>query len=83
VIQRSLGANPMGLVVLLGLNLVITFLPGSAISWQAHVGGLVTGAIVGFIFTKTRAIRQKPQQITYLAIFGFVLVLLSVLPRML
>jgi membrane associated rhomboid family serine protease len=83
VIQRSLGANPMGLLVLLGLNLVITFLPGSSISWQAHVGGLIVGAIVGFIYTRTRNIRQKPRQIGLMVGLGAVLVVLSLLPRLL
>jgi membrane associated rhomboid family serine protease len=33
-------------VFLIGLNLVIGFLPGSDIDWRAHLGGLVTGAVV-------------------------------------
>ncbi len=46
VIGRRLGVDVRGVVMLIGLNLVITFLPGLGISWTAHVGGLVTGAVV-------------------------------------
>ena len=31
---------------LIGLNLVIGFLPGTNIDWRAHVGGLLTGAVM-------------------------------------
>jgi hypothetical protein len=38
------------IAVLIGLNLVISFLlPG--ISWQVHVGGLITGAVVALVFS--------------------------------
>ena len=43
VIGRHIGANITGIVIILGINLVIGFLPGMGISWQAHVGGLVDG----------------------------------------
>ena len=49
--------------MILGLNLVITFLPGSNIAWQAHIGGGLVGALIGFIFARTRAVRQRRTQI--------------------
>ena len=54
VIQRRLGGNATQLLVLVAINLAIGFIPGFNIAWQAHVGGLVAGALVGLIFVETR-----------------------------
>jgi len=66
VIQRSLGINAVQLLVIIGLNLVIGFLPGTNISWQAHVGGIVGGFLTGLVFAQTRTIRRRPLQIALL-----------------
>jgi membrane associated rhomboid family serine protease len=43
VLQRRLGRSAAGMYVIIGINAVIGFvLPG--IAWQAHLGGLLTGA---------------------------------------
>jgi membrane associated rhomboid family serine protease len=80
VIGRHLGANVAGIALVLGINLVIGFVPGFNVSWQAHVGGLVTGLLVGFIFTRTRSVRQRMTQIWLLAAVGAGLIGLLVLP---
>ena len=72
VILRHLGSNSAGLLVLVAINVVIGFLPGSNLSWQAHVGGLIGGVIVGLIYTRTRT-REKLRLQRYL-IGGLVLV---------
>lgn len=54
VIGRHLGGNITSLIVLLVINLGIGFLPGATISWQAHVGGLLGGAVVALIYMRTR-----------------------------
>ncbi|RZU66950.1 membrane associated rhomboid family serine protease [Microterricola gilva] len=77
VIQRRLGGNATQLLVLVGINLVIGFIPGMNIAWQAHLGGLIGGAVVGLIFVETRKRDQQKLQIVLLVAFSLVLVLLS------
>src|SRR5690606_31978927 len=50
VIGRKAGANMSGILILVGANLVIGFIPGFNIAWQAHIGGVVVGALLGLIF---------------------------------
>ena len=61
VIQRHFGADTRGMLVLVGINLIMGFLPGSNISWQAHIGGIIVGVILGLIVarTKPRSSRQR------------------------
>jgi membrane associated rhomboid family serine protease len=77
VIQRRLGGDMTGLLVLVGINLVIGFVPGFGISWQAHLGGLVVGAIIGLILFETRRRNQKNLQIGLLVAVAVVLVAVS------
>ncbi|PWC06000.1 rhomboid family intramembrane serine protease [Mycetocola zhujimingii] len=77
VIQRKLGGNMNGLLVLVGINLVIGFIPGTNVAWQAHVGGLIGGALVGLIYVSTRGVRQKGLQIALIVALSVVLVALS------
>ncbi len=63
VIQRRLGGQTTQLFVLLGINLVIGFIPGFNVAWQAHLGGLVVGALVGFIFVETRQRSRQALQV--------------------
>lgn len=77
VIQRRLGGSATQLLVLVGINLVIGFVPGFNISWQAHLGGLIGGALVGLILVETRKRDQQGLQIGLLAALVAVLVVLS------
>lgn len=76
VIGRHIGANVTAIAILLGLNLVITFLPGSGISWQAHIGGGLVGALAGLIFARTRRPDQQRRQGLLLGAVGAGLVAL-------
>ncbi|WJM15748.1 rhomboid family intramembrane serine protease [Microbacterium arborescens] len=90
VIGRHIGANITGIAVVLGINLVITFLPlltsglggggGVQISWQAHVGGLAVGALVGLIYARTRTIRRQRLQIWLLGATAVGLIALLAVP---
>ncbi|MBC7442398.1 MAG: rhomboid family intramembrane serine protease [Ramlibacter sp.] len=77
VIQRRLGGNSTQLLILVGINLVIGFVPGFNIAWQAHVGGLIAGAMIGLIFVQTRRIKQQSLQTGLLIAFGTVLLALG------
>lgn len=46
-----------GLLVLLGINAVISL--QASISWQAHLGGFLTGALMAFVFVKAPRDRQQ------------------------
>lgn len=76
VIGRKAGANMTGILVILGINLVIGFIPGFHIAWQAHIGGAVVGALVALIFAGTHRSKQRWMQLLLLA--ALVLALLAV-----
>jgi membrane associated rhomboid family serine protease len=46
VVSRRLNLDSRGIVVLIALNLGLSFLYRSTIAWQDHIGGLVTGALI-------------------------------------
>jgi len=78
VIQRKLGGDSTQLLVLVAINLVIGFLPGLSISWQAHVGGLTMGIVLGLIFMGTRRPHQRRTQWLLLALAAAALLVLVV-----
>lgn len=77
VINRGLGGNSIQLVIVLALNLAIGFIvPG--IAWQAHIGGIVVGAVVGFILMRTRRQSLARRQWLLLAAVAAGLIVLTV-----
>jgi membrane associated rhomboid family serine protease len=56
LVARRVGADTTQIVVLIVINLVLSFLPGFNISWLGHLGGLATGAVLGavFVYVKDR-----------------------------
>ncbi|HEY7045097.1 MAG TPA: rhomboid family intramembrane serine protease, partial [Nocardioidaceae bacterium] len=62
------------LLILLGLNLVFSF-TASNVSWQAHVGGLVAGLVMGAGFAYTPRSQRTPIHAGMLIGVGVVLVL--------
>ncbi len=74
VIGRHIGANVTGIAIILAINLAIGFFPGFGISWQAHVGGLIVGALIGLVYSRTRRSDQRTLQIILLAAIGAALV---------
>ncbi|WP_338029031.1 rhomboid family intramembrane serine protease [Glaciihabitans arcticus] len=62
MIQRKLGGNTIQLVILIALNLVLGFIIPN-VSWQGHVGGLVVGLAVSYVYLQTRSPAQRRWQI--------------------
>ncbi|ANF32192.1 rhomboid family protein [Leifsonia xyli] len=79
IIQRRLGGNATQMLVLLAINLGIGFLPGFNIAWQAHVGGLIGGVLVGLIFVETRQANRRRWQLPLLVLLCVVFVALSLI----
>jgi len=62
IIARHLGANATQIIIVIAINLGIGFIvPG--IAWQAHVGGLIVGALVGLVYVRTRSRSQRMTQV--------------------
>jgi membrane associated rhomboid family serine protease len=77
VIMRRLGGNSTQMLIVIVLNLVISFVPGLGISWQAHVGGLVAGVAVAFVYLETRGRGRRWLQITLTAVVALVLIAIT------
>ncbi|MER5813257.1 rhomboid family intramembrane serine protease [Streptomyces sp. NPDC002033] len=83
VLARRLQYELRPVLITLGLMLLITFVPlgGSlTVSWQAHIGGLVTGALValGLLAPATGSRRTLVQAGTCAAVFLLAVVLIVV-----
>jgi membrane associated rhomboid family serine protease len=79
VIQRHLGGQSAQILVLVALNLAIGFIvPG--IAWQAHVGGVVVGALVALLLMRTRHRSKTPLQAAGL-VGGAVVLVAAILLR--
>lgn len=63
VLQLKRRGDLRQIIVLLVVNAVIGFLPGANIAWQAHLGGLIGGALVAaiLIYAPTGRSRQVLQ----------------------
>ena len=79
VLQRRLGRSSAGMYVIIGINAVIGFvIPG--IAWQAHLGGLLTGAAVAAAIAYTGRNRgplapPSNRQVHWVSMGGILIVL--------
>jgi len=78
VIARRMGGNTTQLVIVIALNLAIGFFVPN-IAWEAHVGGLLVGGAVAFVYLQTRRVEQRAWQIGLLIGIAAVLVAVSVI----
>jgi membrane associated rhomboid family serine protease len=62
VIIRETGGNASQLFGLIAINFALGFFV-SGISWEGHLGGMVTGLLIAFVYAKTRRPNQLGLQI--------------------
>jgi membrane associated rhomboid family serine protease len=72
VILRSIGQNTSQVLGLIAVNLMFGFFV-AGVSWQAHVGGLVTGGAIALVYSGTRNPSQT--QARWLSVSAIVVVL--------
>ncbi|MCL7426190.1 rhomboid family intramembrane serine protease [Streptomyces sp. YS415] len=73
VLMRRMNYDMRPILALLAINLLFTFSPGFNISWQAHIGGLVAGVVVGY------GMVHAPRERRSLVQYGTCAVVLAVL----
>ncbi|MBQ0827631.1 rhomboid family intramembrane serine protease [Streptomyces tagetis] len=75
MLLRRLNADMRPIMVLLAINLIFTFTVGN-IAWQAHIGGLAAGVVIGY--GMLHAPRERRALVQY-GVCGLVLVAVLVL----
>ncbi|MER7574228.1 rhomboid family intramembrane serine protease [Streptomyces sp. NPDC126514] len=73
VLMRRMNYDMRPILALLAINLLFTFSPGFNISWQAHIGGLVAGVVIGY------GMVHAPRERRSLVQYGTCAVVLAVL----
>ncbi len=76
-VLRRMGRNAGQIVVLIAINMALPFLVPN-IAWQAHIGGLVVGLVIGAGFAAAPRDKQKLVGWALPAAVGVVLVALTV-----
>ncbi|MEU8788087.1 rhomboid family intramembrane serine protease [Streptomyces sp. NPDC048643] len=73
VLMRRLNSDMRPIIALLVINLIFTF-GWSGIAWQAHIGGLVAGVVVGYAMVHAPRERRNLVQYGVCALFLVVVV---------
>jgi membrane associated rhomboid family serine protease len=79
VLMRRQHYDMRPVVVLLAISLIFTFSPGMNISWQAHIGGLVTGTAITYAMVHAPRERRALVQYGTCALVLAVIVLVTLL----
>ncbi len=79
VVMRRFGRDVTAVLVILGINVVFGFVV-SGIDWRAHLGGLVTGALLAYAFTHApRKQRAASAIAACVVVVGVIAVLMALL----
>lgn len=73
LVLRRLGRNAQQILLVIGINVVFSFVV-RGISWQAHLGGLVIGALLALIFTRLPREHQRLGGVVAVVVVGLALV---------
>jgi membrane associated rhomboid family serine protease len=78
VVSRRLNLDSRGIVMLIAINLALSFIYRSTIAWQDHVGGLITGAVLTAAYVYAPRSPRKNQLVVQVTATVAVIVLLAV-----
>ena len=78
VVVRSLGGQTGQITGLIAINLVSGFLL-QGVAWQAHVGGLITGAAVAWVYSRTRAANAGVRRAVFVGVIVLALAVLTII----
>ena len=76
IVIRSIGGNPSQIFLLIAINFSMGFFV-SGISWEGHLGGLVTGLVIASVYAATRRQNQRLAQFTGVILVIAALVVLT------
>jgi membrane associated rhomboid family serine protease len=78
VVSRRLKLDTRGIVILIAINLALSFFFHNVIAWQAHIGGLLTGALLTAAYAyaprKNRAVIQVAATVAVAALIAVAIV---------
>jgi membrane associated rhomboid family serine protease len=77
ILARRLGGNSGAILGVIVINLVIGFIPGFGIAWQAHLGGLIVGAGLALVYLKIRRRSLRWLEVVLTAAIAAVLVAIT------
>ncbi len=77
-LRRAIGVNMMQLLIVLGINVLLGFV-ASGIAWEAHLGGLLVGAAIGWVYLRTRRPARRRAQVLGVASIAVGLLVVFVL----
>ena len=80
VVAVKVRGDVSSLLTLVGINVVITVLGSSFISWQGHLGGFVGGLVIGAILVYAPRERRTAWQVAGLSLVG-IAILAAVVAR--
>jgi membrane associated rhomboid family serine protease len=79
VVSRRLSLDTRGIVMLIAINLAISFLWRDVIAWQDHIGGLLTGGLLtaAYAYAPGRH-RSALQMLATIAVVGVLAVAVQI-----